>query len=79
MTTNHGWQPIETAPRDGTEILAWGSLSREQHLAIVVWQKLTSLDGWWWVCQDAENYGWSNYKPTHWQTLPDPPKERRDA
>jgi hypothetical protein len=51
------WQPIETAPKDGTEILAWDG---DQH--IVAW-----FDGDWRFSDDRQCF------PTHWQPLPAPP------
>lgn len=66
-----GWLPIETAPKDGTEILAYGyarcdgsRYANGQHIA-------------WW---DAE-LGWTGrdpddrvtLHPSHWRPLPAPP------
>jgi hypothetical protein len=57
------WQPIETAPKDGTEILTY----REAGLmAVAVW------DPFWkgWICVD----GAALMAVTHWQPLPEPPR-----
>lgn len=80
-----GWQPIETAPRDGTEIiLGWDIAS--------VW---IIRSGWWEDGfdpieggYDEEDEGWWSYRhsvtqekldgydnPTHWMPMPEPPKE----
>jgi len=40
-----GWLPIDTAPRDGQEIVAW-----DVELVIVAWEPLGSMVGW----QDGE-------------------------
>lgn len=37
-----GWQSIDTAPRDGTKILAWWSGAP----AITYWAKRTGFEGW---------------------------------
>ncbi len=69
-----GWQPIETAPRDGTEVL----ILRDGRLAL----------GWWsddpyrpepvpfWHGTDVHDYGkkWAQKtQPTHWMPLPAAP------
>ena len=57
------WQPIETAPKDGTRVLLvidhgeWGDK---------VWTGLWA-DGW------IISYGKTSNKPTHWMPLPVPP------
>jgi hypothetical protein len=77
------WQPIETAPKDGTEvILGWDMAS--------VW---IVRNGWFhdgndWRGFDLDDVGWWSYRhsvtqeklegydtPTHWMPLPEPPKE----
>lgn len=62
------WQPIESAPRDGTSVLAiWcydpddpekGSLTHD----VVRWC------GWW------DSNGFTQPEPSHWMRLPDPPR-----
>lgn len=54
-----GWQAIETAPKDGTRILAW----RSGDIFIARWHKM--LDAW---CDEKEVL-----RPTHWVPLPEPP------
>lgn len=60
------WQPIETAPKDGTEILAWDG----QGQATISWS-----NGCWslvyagWRAEDGEFDGAIN-----WQPLPAPPE-----
>lgn len=57
------WQPIETAPRDGTEVLVYvpdyDSLTIAQRFGVGLWE---GADG-------------DYYYPTHWQPLPAPPSE----
>lgn len=60
-----GWQPIETAPKDGTRFLAaWPDGRRE----IALW----SHNAWW-----SAGTGWLRHskEPTDWQPLPEPPKK----
>ena len=59
-----GWQPILTAPTDGTEIvLVDGSGAR----AVGSWEQY----GW----ADEEKYDWFPLRnPTHWMPLPPAPK-----
>ena len=66
------WQPIETAPKDGTLILAWDGC---QHDICEWWDGSISgvrgpseRDAGWWIDNDR-----GEMKPTHWQPLPDPP------
>jgi hypothetical protein len=73
------WQPIETAPKDGTPILA-----REKGAGPAVYMMCTmwsgsELEGW----RIPGARGWTNarwFHPTHWMHLPPPPalKENSD-
>lgn len=61
------WQPIETAPKDGTAFLAWRGIERGPFQC-------------WWNDDGREAY-WMDYadtepNPTHWQPLPAPPVPR---
>jgi hypothetical protein len=70
----HGWQPIETAPRDGREIIL-GSV-----------YGFTCAGFWSDTPNYWSDYGWFEesdraacdatrkpFAPTHWQPLPEPP------
>ena len=63
----NGWQPIETAPKDGTQVLlACGS---DYVDAGHYWRnanKRNPRERWMWN-------GWPIFEPTHWQPLPEPP------
>jgi alkylation response protein AidB-like acyl-CoA dehydrogenase len=67
------WQPIETAPRDGTSILVAkaGKWVREASWWDA-WYANTSDQGWMPANIDEE-YG-SYIEPTHWMPLPEPPE-----
>lgn len=58
------WQPIETAPRDGTRILAfvppYGAMTAH-----------TDFFNGEWRCHSCLN---REAQPTHWMPLPDPPE-----
>jgi hypothetical protein len=60
------WQPIETAPRDGTEIIVCRRFEGRKFMGVVMW------DGRYWTI----DYGFPFYfdNPTHWMPLPEPPK-----
>ena len=69
------WQPIETAPKDGTEIL--GVLGAT--IAVTYWddkayewrEKERIHGGWAWNLDECEYM--TAWCPTHWMPLPEPP------
>lgn len=68
-----GWQPIATAPKDGTPIIIHteGGLIGEAR-----WQGEGSDEGWWWAGTDPGDYHSSRieeYEVAHWMPLPAPP------
>lgn len=67
------WQPIETAPEDGTEVLLWATMPRiEAYIALTGY--FDEMDGAWSV-PVASIYGPFVY-PSHWMPLPTPPGEK---
>ena len=81
------WWPIETAPKDGTHIIAW-SPHYKPHVAVVYgrqfgpftrYEKAEGSDLYRqvrdgaWVCWDGGPV--SCWKPTHWMPLPAPPED----
>ena len=67
-----GWQPIETAPRDGTSILVcggtWvGDFSGEVSLGGVA---MVTFLGSKWAVDNTEYYAPTIRNPTHWMPLP---------
>jgi len=65
-----GWQPIDSAPKDGTDVLIYHQ-SRTSDSIIVIAQ---------WTDDGMDSYHWCDavaiYEPTHWQPLPDPPEAK---
>lgn len=61
-------RPIETAPRDGTEILAWCPRQGQRGAWRVVLYNPAVVTGWrtsdWWIA----------VTPTHWMPLPAGPE-----
>lgn len=84
----NGWQPIETAPKDGTEILGW---REDCGVLLIRWtscsefltdSELDKMDEGTayredWFCADfvqgARLEG--EEAPTHWLPLPEPPQQ----
>jgi hypothetical protein len=80
------WQPIETAPKDGTRILLWTSTriteSDIQYVETICEGEhldCAQIGQWDWPCNAPmrQHQGeWSKQiigEPTHWQPLPAPP------
>ena len=62
------WQPIETAPKDGTSILVYGPDIRQPfYMDVCAWPP--NWEGKWPVAYMAYAAG----EPTHWMPLPQPP------
>ena len=60
------WQPITTAPKDGTMILGYmPSSCHEGLLCVCFWNKV--WDHW------QNNVDGGSEKPSHWLKLPEPP------
>lgn len=80
------WQPIETAPRDGTEVI----LRRDDRVTSGCWTEWTETEAEYhattgvYLGQSIQGGGacWSSWDggfvdeepPTAWQPLPEPPK-----
>jgi hypothetical protein len=76
------WQPIETAPKDGTDVIVMYMHIETQ----CVFNAFYASEGHGWEKRDV---GWWSYEhsevsrillndfmtPTHWMPLPPPPKE----
>jgi hypothetical protein len=68
------WQPIETAPKDGTRILLWDT----DEVVIAKWDDISTggAKGWQIAVVNMHsnlNYYEAAYNPTHWMPLPEPP------
>lgn len=71
------WQPIETAPKDGTEVIAWGLFpgdygytESENGWTGVKWNRLSKE---WQVTKPTPRY-FQGFKPTHWIPRPAAPE-----
>lgn len=74
-----GWMPIDSAPKDGTEVLVFntaegdcGYCTEPLQIGIAYWGKSPSKQAW---CSTVCCDGVSCFKPTHWQPLPKGPKD----
>jgi Protein of unknown function (DUF551) len=67
------WRTIDTAPRDGTEVLALGA---GRYGSWVICTAHYDMGQWWTdasECNDANRYFPPEFYPTHWMPLPEPP------
>jgi len=65
---NKGWQPIATAPLDGTDVLAIDVVRGYSGLVKFIDNEWESLN----ITGDAMGIG---FYPSHWMPLPKPPEE----
>lgn len=71
------WQPIETAPKDGTAILVYPATWGSQSASIATWNddRQSKKPRPFWSRQDSISITLSRDKPpTHWMPLPAPPE-----
>lgn len=61
------WQPIETAPKDGT----WVMVGNHNGPCIARWGRTPYVEGWF-------NGRWYSDNQTHWMPLPEPPVPAED-
>ncbi len=67
------WQPIETAPRDGTAVLLW--LQDEGFSVKGAWMPVHGNNPMWWIREmDISQSDDGFHLITHWMPLPDAPK-----
>jgi hypothetical protein len=67
-----GWQPIETAPKDGTEILIWFT-GRPPRPEIAVYAAYGPRDPWPWARRLGQAGEFHRKNCTHWMPLPAAP------
>ena len=81
MTTLYQWNPIETAPKDGTEFDAWAEFG--ERVPNVFWGNPTSsrtTSRCFCVYEYERDYGWRvvpllDNTLTHWMPIPFPPNQ----
>ncbi len=75
------WQKIDSAPRDGTEILITYKQCDSWFLHNAFWMEGDGVEpedvGWWsYLLTEVSRTQLDGCcEPTHWQPLPDPPRE----
>jgi hypothetical protein len=69
------WQPIETAPKDGTDILMYGEDVGIAAGCYYTREEAGCFAGWFGTCAD----GRVNVNPTHWMPLPPAPSSTQQG
>ena len=65
------WQPIETAPKDGSRLLVTRAPFTGKAPYKIVWWSSSTPKGWRWRLSKLVRFN-----PTHWMPLPEPPAIR---
>jgi hypothetical protein len=66
-----GWQPIESAPKDGSRFLGYSPYALEMGTAYWVTSQSRISGYWYGLCFTLTS-------PTHWMPLPNPPAKTQD-
>lgn len=78
------WQPIETAPRDGTEVLVGKDIATVWIVRNARWVNANDwvppendeVDGWWAYRNSVTQELLEGiFEPTHWIPMPQPPAD----
>lgn len=74
------WKPIESAPKDGTEIIVMHVHIETQIVNNAFWiedDEYPQDTGWWsYTLSEVSRTQLNDWQtPTHWMPLPPPPKE----
>jgi hypothetical protein len=72
----NNWQPIETAPKDGTRII----VTNGDEMEICSWGQINPVDSpdyIGWIYGDSDDYSVRAYmeSPTHWMNAPKLPNQ----
>lgn len=68
------WQPIATAPRDGTPILGVYDNDCAWEYRLVRWCIDDPDPDYPWQCIDAPDNSWAEHRIHYWTPLPEPPQ-----
>jgi hypothetical protein len=68
------WKPIETAPKNGDEILLFCPDTNE--LFIGYWCYIQNMWAYAIDNNDNDNYNFVSCEPSHWRLLPSAPKSK---
>ncbi|URQ76204.1 MAG: hypothetical protein NBV76_05435 [Candidatus Ochrobactrum gambitense] len=69
----NGWLPIESAPRDGSEFLAWPCITGKGNIVVKAHRYVhPSVEAWVTNEIDCGDY---DFTPTHWRPLPSAPSQ----
>lgn len=68
--SERGWQPIDTAPRDGTEVIIFNGHGKGTIFVGFYVGDEEDMEPHWARIDSLEIF----YEPTHWHPLPQPPK-----
>ncbi len=69
------WQPIDTAPKDGTDLLVhWDENKTAEGCLVVSWNDDPTRVGWQWETLDGPFYHREAF--SHWMPLPPSPALR---
>jgi hypothetical protein len=79
MMMSDDWQPIETAPKDGRQVLLFSPGSIPE-VVVGKWETYEGDPGeaWWAYAETAlsDLFGEVDPEPSHWMPLPPPPANR---
>lgn len=75
------WQPIATAPKDGTQLLGYCDYAQNgRAFWVAMWiDDADELDGGFWLDAGKQDSMSRDAEPTHWQPLPEPPDAEQAA
>lgn len=81
METKSGWMPIESAPKDGSEVLLVCADAYTPEATSGWWLNWSGGEGWYHYSMPEEKWpgGMTRWFPTHWMPLPAPPQSQGES